>query len=146
MARAASEPREFANPDDPTSQITEYIRLVATIDGMDERRKELREKIFAYLEEEGLEDEKGNIQLPLEAPIDGVLRIEKSGRRTRKLDDEKAAEIIEAAGIADDVYKMVRVIDEDALMASYYEGKVTEEQIDEMFPVTVTWALRTPKK
>jgi hypothetical protein len=108
--------------------------------------KELREKIFAYLEEEGLEDEKGNIQLPLEAPIDGVLRIEKSGRRTRKLDDEKAAEIIEAAGIADDVYKMVRVIDEDALMASYYEGKVTEEQIDEMFPVTVTWALRTPKK
>lgn len=146
MARPASEPREFANPDDPTSQITEYIRLVATIDGMDERRKELREKIFAYLEEEGLEDEKGNLQLPLETPIDGVLRIEKSGRRTRKLDEDKASEIIEAAGIADDVYKMVRVIDEDALMASYYDGKVTEEQIDEMFPVTVTWALRTPKK
>lgn len=146
MARAANEPREFANPDDPTSQITEYIRIVASIDGMEERRKELREKIFAYLEEEGLEDEKGNLQLPLDTPIDGVLRIEKSGRRTRKLDEDKAAEIIEAAGIADDVYKMVRVIDEDALMASYYDGKVTEEQIDEMFPVTVTWALRTPKR
>jgi hypothetical protein len=41
---------------------------------------------------------------------------------------------------------MVRVIDEDALMASFYEEKITEEQIDEMFPVVITWALRTPKK
>lgn len=146
MARPADAPREFSNPDDPNSQITEYIRLVAAIDNMDERRKELREKIFEYLDQEGLEDEKGNVQLPLDTPIEGVLRIEKSGRRTRKLDEEKATEIIESAGIADTVYKMVRVIDEDALMASYYDGKVTEEQIDEMFPVTVTWALRTPKK
>jgi aminoglycoside phosphotransferase family enzyme len=82
----------------------------------------------------------------LETPIDGVLRVEKSGRRTRKLDEDKATEIIEQQGIADDVYKMVRVIDEDALMAAYYEGKITEEQIDEMFPTTVVWALRVPKK
>ena len=41
---------------------------------------------------------------------------------------------------------MVRVIDEDALMAAHYDGDITEEEIDEMFPVTVVWALRTPKK
>lgn len=146
MAKAIGEPRQFADPEDPQAQITEYIRLVASIDHMDERRKELREKIFAYLEEEGYEDEKGNIQYPLDKPIEGVLRLEKSGRRTRKLDETKAEEIIESAGISDDVYKMVRVIDEDALMAAYYEGKVTEEQIDEMFPTTVVWALRTVKK
>jgi hypothetical protein len=146
MAKAIGEPREFSDPDDPMAQITEYIRVAATIDGLDERRKQLREKIFAYLEEEGFEDEKGNIQFPLDTPIDGVLRIEKSGRRTRKLDEDKATEIIEQQGIADDVYKMVRVIDEDALMAAYYEGKITEEQIDEMFPTTVVWALRVPKK
>jgi hypothetical protein len=146
MAKAIGEPREFSNPDDPMSQITEYIRVAATIDGLDERRKQLREKIFAYLEEEGFEDEKGNIQFPLQTPIDGVIRVEKSGRRTRKLDEDKATEIIEQQGIADDVYKMVRVIDEDALMAAYYEGKITEEQIDEMFPTTVVWALRVPKK
>ena len=146
MAKAIGEPREFSDPEKPESQITEYIRLVASIDHMDERRKELREKIFSYLEEEGYEDEKGNLQLPLATPIEGVLRLEKSGRRTRKLNEDKAEEIIESAGIADDVYKMVRVIDEDALMAAYYDGKITEEQIDEMFPTTVTWALRTVKK
>lgn len=146
MAKAIGEPRQFSDPEDPQAQITEYIRLVASIDHMDDRRKELREKIFAYLEDEGYEDDKGNIQLPLATPIDGVLRLEKSGRRTRKLDELKAEEIIESAGIADDVYKMVRVIDEDALMAAYYEGKVTEDQIDEMFPTSVVWALRTVKK
>lgn len=146
MAKAIGEPRQFSDPENPEAQITEYIRLVASIDHMDERRKELREKIFSYLEEEGFEDEKGNLQLPLANPIEGVLRLEKSGRRTRKLNEDKAEEIIESAGIADDVYKMVRVIDEDALMAAYYDGKITEEQIDEMFPTTVTWALRTVKK
>lgn len=146
MAKAIGEPRQFSDPENPEAQITEYIRLVASIDHMDERRKELREKIFSYLEEEGFEDEKGNLQLPLANPIDGVLRLEKSGRRTRKLNEDKAEEIIESAGIADDVYKMVRVIDEDALMAAYYDGKITEEQIDEMFPTTITWALRTVKK
>jgi hypothetical protein len=146
MVKPIGEPREFSNPDDPNAQITEYIRLVASIDHMDERRKELREKIFSYLEDEGFEDEKGNLQLPLANPIDGVLRIEKSGRRTRKLDEMKAEEIIESNDLGDSVYKMVRVIDEDALMAAHYEGKLTEEEIDEMFPVSVVWALRTVKK
>jgi hypothetical protein len=31
-------------------------------------------------------------------------------------------------------------------MAAYYQDKITEDQLDEMFPVTVTWALRTLKK
>jgi hypothetical protein len=146
MVKPIGEPREFSNPDDPNAQITEYIRLVASIDHMDERRKELREKIFSYLEDEGYEDEKGNLQLPLANPIDGVLRIEKSGRRTRKIDEMKAEEIIESNGLSESVYKMVRVIDEDALMAAHYEGKLTEEEIDEMFPVSVVWALRTVKK
>jgi hypothetical protein len=146
MVKPIGEPREFSNPDDPNAQITEYIRLVASIDHMDERRKELREKIFSYLEDEGYEDEKGNLQLPLANPIEGVLRIEKSGRRTRKLDEMKAEEIIESNNLGESVYKMVRVIDEDALMAAHYEGKLTEEELDEMFPVSVVWALRTVKK
>lgn len=146
MARPADEPREFGNPDDPNSQIREYIKLAQAIDSLEERKKDLRTKLFAILDEDGQEDEKGNVLYYFDSPIEGAVRLEKQRRATRKLDEEKAAEIIEAAGITDDVYKMVRVIDEDALMASYYEGKVTEEQIDEMFPTTVVWALRTPKK
>jgi hypothetical protein len=31
-------------------------------------------------------------------------------------------------------------------MAAYYEEKLTEDELDRMFPVNVTWALRTLKK
>jgi hypothetical protein len=140
------EPREYYDPDDFNSQVREYVRLKETVDALDKRSKELREKLMAVIDDDGLPDANGNILYEFDTPIDGVLRLEKQRRATRKLDEEKAEEIIEAAGIADDVYKMVRVIDEDALMASFYEGKITEEQIDEMFPTTVVWALRTPKK
>jgi hypothetical protein len=146
MAKPLGEPREFANPDDPETHIREYIRLSQTIDSLETRKKELRESLMAILDEEGYEDEKGNVLYEFDSPIEGAIRLEKQRRATRKLDEEVAEEVIEAAGIADDVYKMVRVIDEDALMAAYYEGKITEEQIDEMFPTTVVWALRTPKK
>jgi len=147
MARVApEEPREFYDPDDFDSQVREFVRIKETIDSLDKRQKELRDKLMAVLDEDGYEDEKGNILYEFDTPVDGVVRLEKQRRASRKLDEEKAEEIIEAKGIGEDVYKMVRVVDEDALMASYYDGKVTEEELDEMFPVSVIWALRTPKK
>lgn len=146
MVKIIDGPREFTNPDDPESKIREYIKLSASIEALDERKKELRNDLISLIDEDGYEDDKGNIQYEFSQPIEGVIRLEKQRRATRKLDEEKAEEVIEAAGIGEEVYKMVRVIDEDALMAQYYEGKITEEQIDEMFPTTIVWALRTPKK
>lgn len=140
------EPRFSGNPDDFNTQVREFVRVKDTIDSLEKRSKELREKILAVVDVDGYEDDKGNIIYDLSQPIDGVLRLEKQRRATRKLDDVKAEEIIEAKGLADKVYKMVRVLDEDAIMAAHYEGELTEEEIDEMFPVTVVWALRTPKK
>jgi hypothetical protein len=147
MARAAQEePREIYDPNDFNSQVREFIRLKETIESLDKRQKELRDKLMDAVDEDGYEDEKGNILYEFETPVDGVVRLEKQRRATRKLDELKAEELIEAKGISEDVYKMVRVIDEDALMASFYDGKITEEELDEMFPVNVVWALRTPKK
>lgn len=146
MATIIDGPREFANPDDKETQIREYIRLSQSIDALENRKKELREVLMNVLDTEGEEDHNGNILYPFDEPIEGVIRLEKQRRASRKLDEDAAEAIIEAAGIADDVYQMVRTIDEDALMAAHYEGKITEEQIDEMFPVSVVWALRIPKK
>ena len=146
MAKVIGGPREFANPDDPETKISEYIRLSLSIDSLEVRKKELRDDMFAILDEDGLEDDKGNLLYDFSTPIEGVIRLEKQRRTSRKLDEDAATDIIETTGIADAVYKMVRVIDEDALMAQYYEGNITEEQIDQMFPTTVVWALRIPKK
>jgi rRNA processing protein Krr1/Pno1 len=140
------EPREFANPDDLSTQVREYVRLKASIAAMETRSKEIHAKLMAELDQDGEEDDKGNIQLDLESEIEGVVRLEKQRRTKRTLDELKAEEIIEAAGIADDVYETKRVINEDYLMAAFYNEKITEAQLDEMFPVVVSWALRTVKK
>jgi hypothetical protein len=140
------EGNRFSDPDDFNTQVREYIKVKATMEIMEARQKELREKLFSQLDAAGEEDDKGNIQLVLDSEIDGVLRLEKQRRASRKLNELKADEIIEANGLGDEVYEMKRVINEDALMAAFYEEKISEAELDEMFPVNVTWALRTLKK
>lgn len=148
MARISDvgEELRISDPDDLATQIREYARVKATIDMMDARAKELRDKLFAQLDTAGYEDEKGNMQLELETSIEGIVRIEKQRRVTRKLNEPKAEEILDANGLADDVFELKRVVNEDALMAAFYENKITEDELDQMFPASVTWALRTLKK
>lgn len=147
MAKVIEEERiRFSNPDSIEAQVREYLKVKSTLEHMEARQRELREALFTKIDEEGYEDDKGNLTLELESAIDDVVRIEKQRRVTRKLDEQVAEEIINERGIADEVYKMVRVIDEDALMAQLYEGKVSEEEIDKMFPSKIVWALTTKKK
>lgn len=145
MANLIEEENRFANPDDLSSQIREYAQVKKTLEDMETRQKELREQLFAALDDLGYEDDKGNIQLDLDSEISGIVRIEKQRRVSRKLDEDVAEQIIEDNNLSDDVYKMVRTIDEDALMAAHYEGKLSEDEIDRMFPAKVTWALMTKK-
>lgn len=145
MVKIIEEEGRFADPDDIAFQVREYLQVKKTLDEMESRQKELREKLFAQIDSEGYEDDKGNVQLDLDSDILGVVRIEKQRRVSRKLDELRAEELIEANGLGDELYKMVRTIDEDALMAAHYEGRITEDELDEMFPAKVTWALMTKK-
>jgi hypothetical protein len=143
--RIEEEARTFVGPDDVAGQVKEYLFVKKNIDQLDTRSKELRDKLFSHLDEGGYEDDKGNVQLELESEVDGVVRLEKQRRVTRKLNEPKADEILTELGIKDEIYVMTPVLDEDKLMAAFYEGKITEEQLDDMFPSTVVWALRTLK-
>jgi SMC interacting uncharacterized protein involved in chromosome segregation len=139
------EPREFANPDDFETQVTEYIRLKASMKIMETRTKELNKLITQKIDQDGYEDSDGNWLIDLESPIDGISRLEKMRKSSRKLDETVAETIIAAAGIEEEVYEMVKTLSEEKLMAAYYDGKITEQQLDEMFPVAVSWALWTRK-
>ena len=147
MAKVIEEevPR-LSNPEDFETQVREYLKLKASMDFMESRVKELRTKIFEKMDLDGDPDDKGNINLFLDQEIDGVSRLEKQRRVSRKLNEALAETIIDEAGIGDEVYETKRVINEDALMAAFYEEKITEEQLEDMFPATITWALRAPKK
>jgi hypothetical protein len=144
--RIDEEELRISDPDDLGAQIREYAKVKATIEMMETRSKELREKLFIKLDTEGYEDEKGNVQLDLAEAVEGIVRLEKQRRVTRKLNEPKAEEIIESKGLSDEVFELKRVVNEDALMAAFYEEKITEDELDQMFPATVVWALRTLKK
>lgn len=147
MARVLPEEQaRFADPDSLESQVREYAKVKASLEMMEARQKVLREALFAKIEEEGFEDDKGNVVLELDAVIEGLVRIEKNRRVVRKLDEEVADAIIAKYGLEDEVYEMKRVINEDALMACMYDGKVTEDEVDQMFPPKIIWALVTKKK
>ena len=140
------ESQRFSDPDDLTSQIREFVKLKASMDILDKRSKELREKLFSALDLSGEEDHNGNIVLELPEPIDGVRSLEKQRRVSRKLNEALAESIIDEKGIGDRVYEVKRVVNEEALMAAYYEDLLTEDELDSMFPANVVWALRTVKK
>jgi hypothetical protein len=139
------EPREFADPEDFKTQVAEYIRLKASMKLMETRTKELNKLISQKIDEQGYEDNDGNWLIDLETPIDGISRLEKMRKSSRKLDEDVAETIIVAAGIEEEVYEMVKTLSEEKLMAAYYDGKITEEQLDTMFPVAISWALWTRK-
>ena len=136
--------REFSDPNSDETAIREYVRLKETMSHMESRTKELRDKLMARLDENGVEDESGNLVWSFPT-IDGVHSLVKTRRTSRKLNEARAEEIAAEHGLEEVVYKTIRVLDEDALMAQYYEGTLNENELDQMFPIQVTWALNTKK-
>ena len=43
-------------------------------------------------------------------------------------------------GIKDDCIIMIPTVSEDAIMAAFYKGQLSEEDIDSMFPAKVSYA------
>lgn len=139
-------PREFANPDDLGTQVREYLQVKASLDLLETRQKALRETLFQHIDNEGEFDDKGNVFLELGSEVEGVVRLEKQKRVTRKLDADAAESILATNELEEDVYEVVRVVNEDKLMAAFYEGKLTEDELERIYPAKVVWALTTKKK
>ena len=138
-------PREFSG-DDLISQTKEYSSLKKNIDQYEARQKELKASLFEKIEEDGFTDDKGNWWLELPEPVDEYVSLQKQKRVSRKIDEMIAEDLIEKKGLTDRLYKTVRIVDEDELMAALYEGLLTEEEVDEMFPPKIVWALMLSKK
>jgi hypothetical protein len=140
------ESREFSDPNDITTQVKEYVQVKSSMEMLEARQKSLRSSIFEHIESNGEFDDKGNVFLELPYEIDGVARLEKQKRVTRKIDELTAEEILKENNLEDEVYETVRVVSEDKLMAAFYEGKITEDELERIYPAKVVWALTTKKK
>jgi len=144
MARVkATEARE----EDPLiKDAREYSFLKQQIDFLEKQQKEVRERLFTTLDEMGELDDKGNIIVELPEEVNGFGAVVKQRRVSRKIDELVAEEIITEKGMEDQLYKTIRVVDEDALMAALYNDELTEAEIDLMYPQKIVWALVMNKR
>ncbi|CAB4166951.1 hypothetical protein UFOVP964_50 [uncultured Caudovirales phage] len=140
---AKVKPEENRNADETSliARAKKYSFLKSQLDYLDKEQKALRIELLEVLDLNGEEDDKGNIVLELPEEVDGFVSLVKQRRVSRKVDEFKAEELITSKGMEDTLYKTIRVVDEDALMAALYNEELTEEEIDEMYPQTVVWAL-----
>ena len=91
-------------------------------------------------------DANGNIFTELPEPVDGFVNVIKQRRVSRKINESAAERIIIEKGLEDKLYKTIRIVDEDALMAALYSDELTEAEIDDMYPEKIVWALILGKK
>ena len=144
MARVkATEARE----EDPLiKDAREYSFLKQQIDFLEKQQKEVRERLFTKLDELGEIDDKGNVIVELPEEVNGFGSVVKQRRVSRKIDEIVADEIITEKGMEEQLYKTIRVVDEDALMAALYNDELTEAEIDLMYPQKIVWALVMNKR
>lgn len=141
MARVKNEELRNVDETDLIARAKKYSFLKSQLDYLEKEQKALRAELFEVLDAEGVEDDKGNIIVELPEEVDGYSSLVKQRRVSRKIDEDKAEEVITAHGMEETLYKTIRVVDEDALMAALYNDELTEAEIDEMYPQTVVWAL-----
>ena len=141
MARVKEEQSRVAGQDDFETQARQYIFVKKQVDFFESELKKLKEQIFEYVDTSGEVDGSGNLFVELPSEIEGVKTIQKQRRVSRKINPEMADNVIMSKGLESELYKTIQIIDEDALMAALYEGKLTEEEIELMYPEKVVWAL-----
>lgn len=123
-----------------------YVHLKKQIDDLSALQSQIKKKLIEFVEIHGEADDKGHIWFDLPEEFEGYKGMQKQRRVSQKLDIDAAQEILNELGLSERCIKMVPSLDEDEVMACLYEGLLTEDQIDEMFPKTITWAFVPTKR
>jgi hypothetical protein len=126
-------------------QLTSYVRqnsaIKTEVDLLTARQKDVKTSILQGLDELAEEDERGHLVVDINDTLSGISKVVKQRRVTKSLDEQVAEQILDSKGLKERCFVMIPVLNEAEIMAAFYEGLLTEEDIDSMFPARVTWAL-----
>jgi hypothetical protein len=121
------------------NEVRQYLSLKDQADLLSKRQTEIKTRLTASIDEHGSEDDRGHIVLNI-PDEENEISIMKQKRVSKNLDIAAAEIILTKKGIKDTCIKMTPTLDESAIMAAFYNGHLTEEDIDTMFPSKVTYA------
>lgn len=133
---------EFTNLVNNTRQ---FLFLKEEIGSLSSRQSEIKSRLLSELDELDADD-RGHKVFEFEDIAIGKVKVTKQRRVVKPLDMEIAEKILTARGIRDSCVKTITVLDDAAIMAAYYSGYLTEEDIDAMFPQKESFALLVENK
>lgn len=126
-------------------EVREFNGLKRQIDILTNRQKTIRDKHMGLLDELGEEDDRGHRVIELPEQCDDVVALVAQRSTSRTLDPDAAEEILKANDLLDRCIEMVPMLNEDEILAARYEDLLTDEDIDAMFPTTISFRF-TPKR
>jgi len=129
------------NLDPIKRELQQYVSLKEESSAIDDRINAIKKRLSNYAEEMGTPNEKGSLVFPINDDVTGTKSIVRQRRVSKVFSEPTANKILNDKGVYESCTKTIVVLDEDAVMAAYYAGKLTDEDIDTMFPEKVTWAL-----
>jgi hypothetical protein len=133
------------NLNDIKQNVRQYIRLKDEIGVLTTRQTELKKRLLTSLDEVE-PDDRGHRVLDLEDETIGDVRLTKQRRVSKTLDMSIAEDVLKKKKIYDQCIKMIPTLDEAAIMAAFYEGHLTEDDIDSMFPAKESFAFLVDNK
>jgi len=121
-------------------KVSNFVATKRRIDDLSKENNKIKAELSDLVDTDGIPDEKGHLLYDLPQTIAGVTALKRQRRVSQSLDPGVADKILKDKGIYDRCYKMVPTLDESEVMACLYDGLLTEEEIDEMFPKSVSYA------
>jgi hypothetical protein len=122
------------------TKVRRYISIKRQVDDLTKEQTEIKVELSEVVDSLGEFDAKGHKIFELPEEVDGYVSLQRQRRVSQRLDEDEAKRILTEKNLTNRCYKLTPVLDEDAVMSCLYEGLLTEEDIDTMFPKTETWA------
>jgi hypothetical protein len=126
--------------EDLRTNLRQYLSLKGEVELLTNRIQTIKTRLTEHVEQTGETTEKGHLTLTVDDPIKGKITLTKQRKVSNPLDITAAEILLEERGIKESCIKMVPTLDDAAIMAAYYKGQISEEDIDKMFPEKVTYA------
>lgn len=132
-------------PNPVVKKVREFIGIKGRIEDLTKEKAVLQSELSDLVDAEGIPDEKGHLWYELPEDVDGIHSLQRQRRVSQRLDEDVADKILKDKGLASRCYVLVPQLVESEVMACLYEGTLTEDDIDAMYPKSVSYAFLPSK-
>lgn len=123
----------------------EYIGLSTQRKAIEKREGELKKTLSEIVETEGYTDDKGSEYLDFPKEIEGYAGLKRERRVYQSIDEDKAMEVLAKKKLTALCTRTITVVDQDAVQSAFYDGKLTQDDLDAMLTVKINYAF-IPRK